>query len=64
MRHSNNSTNSMLRREQDIHHTAAARQLEVLERIQEEHLPAPESASDLLLLPNIIDESYIPIPQL
>jgi hypothetical protein len=56
VRHNNNITNSIL---QDIHHIAAARQLEVLERIQEEHLSPPESANDLLFLPNIIDESYI-----
>lgn len=64
LRHNNNITNSIVRLEQDIHHIAAARQLEVLKRIQEEHLSAQESANDLLLLPNFIDESYIPVCQL
>lgn len=47
--------------EQDLHRIAAARQLEALERIEEGHSSAPERTDDLLLLPNIIDESYIPI---
>ncbi len=50
-----------LSNEQDLHRIAAARQLEVLERIEEGRSSEPESNDDLLLLPNIIDDSYIPI---
>jgi hypothetical protein len=50
-----------LSNEQDLHRIAAARQLEILERIEEGKLSAPEQTEDLLLLPNIIDEKYIPM---
>lgn len=55
------NTSSALNSEQDLHRVAAARQLEVLERIEEGNSSAPEITEDLLLLPNIIDERYIPI---
>ena len=50
-----------LSNEQDLHRIAAARQLEVLERIEEGRSSEPERSDDLLQLPNIIDDSYIPI---
>ena len=50
-----------LSNEQDLHRIAAARQLEVLERIEEGRSSEPERTDDLLQLPNIIDDSYIPI---
>ena len=55
------SASSVLHSEQNLHRIAAARQLEVLERIEEGRSPATEHTEDLLFLPNIIDESYIPI---
>jgi hypothetical protein len=55
------NANSAVASEQDLHRIAAARQLETLERIEEGHSSAPDRTDDLLLLPNIIDESYIPI---
>jgi hypothetical protein len=47
--------------EQYLHRIAAARQLEVLKSIEEGHSSAPEHTEDLLQLPKIINERYIPI---
>jgi hypothetical protein len=67
-----NLATSALYREQDLHRVAAARQLETLERLEEGRPTSlspldntssttDTAAADLLLLHNVIDESYIPI---
>ena len=56
-----NTASSALYSEQDLHRIAAERQLEVHERIEEGHISTSDQADQLILLPNIIDDSYIPI---